>query len=436
MIARIKCQIDICQVSRQTRRFSYFKKIEGHIIAITKMEAPQSCDTFVVLPPLTKYGVVFGKNSDRPQGEIQEVVYFPATQRDGKIKCTYIEIDSEGPSQAVILSKPGWMWGAEMGANESSVVIGNEAIWTRDTNKEFDPVVKRLLGMDLVRLGLEYGKTAEDACNVIVKLLEKYGQGGPCSQNDPNFGYHNSFLIADPTCAWVLETIGKHWVAKKITGYYNISNSLSITTDFDKHSEGLLEYAKEKCLWDSEGKFDFAAAFCAGSKIGCERYDAGKELLADLTAPKCFNERAMFGLLRDGKSGICRTVSEAFPTQGSQVSTLVAQGPSIHWFTATPDPSHSVYKPFAFTPNVKVSVHTKCPENEPGAKHRLYELHEKATSDAKKSGQVLPLLCSMEKQCVQELNDLVEEIKQNPDKLSELDDLFKDAVETEVKFYR
>lgn len=50
------------------------------------MDAPQSCDTFVVLPPLTKYGVVFGKNSDRPQGEIQEVVYFPATQRDGKIK--------------------------------------------------------------------------------------------------------------------------------------------------------------------------------------------------------------------------------------------------------------------------------------------------------------------------------------------------------------
>lgn len=44
------------------------------------MEAPQSCDTFVVLPPLTANGVIFGKNSDRPQGEIQEVVYFPATE--------------------------------------------------------------------------------------------------------------------------------------------------------------------------------------------------------------------------------------------------------------------------------------------------------------------------------------------------------------------
>ena len=40
---------------------------------------PQSCDTFVVLPPGTALGcVVFGKNSDRPKGEVQEVVYVPA----------------------------------------------------------------------------------------------------------------------------------------------------------------------------------------------------------------------------------------------------------------------------------------------------------------------------------------------------------------------
>lgn len=40
---------------------------------------PQSCDTFVVLPLGTSLGcVVFGKNSDRPKGEVQEVVYVPA----------------------------------------------------------------------------------------------------------------------------------------------------------------------------------------------------------------------------------------------------------------------------------------------------------------------------------------------------------------------
>lgn len=38
-----------------------------------------SCDTFVVLPPLTKNGnVIFGKNADRPHKEAQEIIYRPA----------------------------------------------------------------------------------------------------------------------------------------------------------------------------------------------------------------------------------------------------------------------------------------------------------------------------------------------------------------------
>ena len=44
---------------------------------ITKL--PQSCDTFVVLPDSTKSGhIIFGKNSDRPQEEVQEIKYFAA----------------------------------------------------------------------------------------------------------------------------------------------------------------------------------------------------------------------------------------------------------------------------------------------------------------------------------------------------------------------
>lgn len=50
------------------------------------MKQPQSCDTFVVLPPLTQNGVVFGKNSDLLRGEVQEVVYIPATQSSTPIQ--------------------------------------------------------------------------------------------------------------------------------------------------------------------------------------------------------------------------------------------------------------------------------------------------------------------------------------------------------------
>lgn len=53
------------------------------------MSVPQSCDTFVVLPALTQHGVIFGKNSDRPKGEVQEVVYVPAGNPAGNIKVIF-----------------------------------------------------------------------------------------------------------------------------------------------------------------------------------------------------------------------------------------------------------------------------------------------------------------------------------------------------------
>lgn len=63
------------------------------------------------------------------------------------LQCTYIQIPQVERTHAIVLSKPAWMWGAEMGANDQGVCIGNEAVWTRETvNAE-----EALLGMDLVR---------------------------------------------------------------------------------------------------------------------------------------------------------------------------------------------------------------------------------------------------------------------------------------------
>ncbi|KAF7281481.1 secernin-2 [Rhynchophorus ferrugineus] len=391
------------------------------------MARPQSCDTFVVLPPFSQHGVVFGKNSDRPQGEVQEVIYVPATKATGPTKCTYIEIDPVDETKAVMLSKPNWMWGAEMGVNECGVAIGNEAVWTFDSTPEADPKVKRLLGMDLVRLGLERSSNADEALEVITTLLEKHGQGGPCSKTDEGFCYHNSFIIADTTSAWVLETSGKHWVAEKITsGYRNISNILSITTKIDKKSENIEEYAKTNNLWDGNGEFNFSEIFSGDSKPGSERYNNGNALLKKYTASNDFKEMDMFNILRDKDSGICRGTSDNCPTAASQVSVLSSTRPSVHWFTATPDPSRSVFKPFIFTNSVTISKHTICPDNE--TPHSLYTLHQNAESKG-----VQELLQTMESKCVSEVNQVISTVG---DDLTEFNELFKDCVETEVKFYR
>ncbi|XP_050307016.1 secernin-3 [Anthonomus grandis grandis] len=391
------------------------------------MEAPLPSDTFVVLPPLTDHGVVFGRNSGGPRGEIQEVIYVPSKEPSGPIQCTYMEVDPAGKTKAVILSKPNWMWGAEMGANECGVTIGNQAIQTNDNDGDSDPNVKRLLGTDLVRLGLERSSNADEALNVITNLLEKYGQGGPCSKSEGGCAYHNSFLIADSECAWVLETCGKHWAAEKITsGFRNISNLLTITTKIDKKSQGLEEYAKNKGLWDGNGEFNFSQAFSAEGKSEV-RYLAGQKLLGKFTSSNSFRETDMFKILRDKESGICRDCDDGFPTTGSQVSTLTSTRPSVHWFTATPDPSRSVFKPFIFTKNVAISKHTICPDKE--NPHTLYILYKKSESNK----GVQDLLHEMESNCVKELDQVISTVGED---LSEFDELLKDCVETEVKFYR
>ena len=160
------------------------------------------CDTLVALGNSTNDGsVIFGKNSNRPQTEVQLITYAPRTKYSNgeKVKCTFISIPQVSETATVLLSQPWWMWGAEMGVNEYGVAIGNEAVYTHEPLRNIG-----LLGMDLLRLGLERGKTAIKALKVISNLLENYHQGGGCAYNDSSWTYHNSYIIADPMEAYVL----------------------------------------------------------------------------------------------------------------------------------------------------------------------------------------------------------------------------------------
>lgn len=172
-----------------------------------------------------KYASMFAKNSDRQYDEPQVMVFIDAKQNAyGKLKTTYIEIEQVEYTHAVLISKPIWMWGAEMGVNDCGVCIGNEAISTK-TSKD-NP--NSLIGMDLVRLGLERSSSAKEALNVIIELLQKYGQGGNCGYNKKSY-YDNSFLIMDRDELYILETVGKNYAVKK-KKTATISNCLSISS--------------------------------------------------------------------------------------------------------------------------------------------------------------------------------------------------------------
>ena len=236
---------------------------------------PLSCDTMVALPDATTTGTtILGKNSDRPVFDCQPLVHHPRQEHspDASVELEYLEIPQVRQTYATTGSSPYWCWGYEEGINEYGVAIGNEAIFTKTfadsvaASKTGRPPELGLLGMDLLRLGLERGKTAHEALDVITSLVERYGQWGsgvPTMDHETG-GYDNSYIIADGKEAWILETVGTRWVGRRVTrGVAAISNQPSIRTRWDRASGDLVQYAVEKGWWprDKKSEFDFARAY-------------------------------------------------------------------------------------------------------------------------------------------------------------------------------
>jgi secernin len=206
------------------------------------MHEPLSCDTSVALGPATFDGsAIFAKNSDRPANECQPLTHAPGRRHapGATLRCQYLEIPQVAETWEVIGSRPYWLWGFEMGVNEWGVAIGNEAVFSCEPYEE----VPALIGMDLVRLGLERGRSADEALRVITALVERHGQGGSCDAATFRT-YHNSFIVADPTTAWVLETFGRRWTARRVRDRAAISNLYTIGEEWDACSPGAVERAR------------------------------------------------------------------------------------------------------------------------------------------------------------------------------------------------
>jgi secernin len=300
------------------------------------------CDTLV---SLTDDGVLFAKNSDRDPNEAQVLRWYAAAAPDAiTLRCTWSEIDQVPATYAVLLSQPWWMWGAEMGANEHGVVIGNEAVFTRGTGRERSET--GLLGMDLLRLGLERGATAQEAVEVIVDLLERHGQGGSCSHEHPRFTYDNSFIIADPNGAIVLETAGRHWATETVTGRgRSISNGLTIPGFAEKYADPVRGRVAQcatrrgRTQAFAEAADDVAAMWAALRDHG----GAGP----DLSAPP---SSAQWSPVNGALAAPCAHAAGIITTTQSTASWVAdLRDAPLHWVTGTSAPCTSIAKPVRVT---------------------------------------------------------------------------------------
>lgn len=330
------------------------------------------CDTMVAAPAVTASGaMLFAKNSDRQRNEAQLVELLPASEHaySKPVRCTYIEIPQVSRTHAVLLCRPFWIWGAEMGANEHGVVIGNEGLLARGPA----PEAEALIGMDLLRLGLERSASAAEALKVICDLLAAHGQGGDCGHLTPSF-YHNSFLIADCDEAYVLETVGREWMAEKVGRMRAISNAYSITMPISE-SSGFDALATAFRQDGAAGTYAeiIAAPNAAHISSGQQRQTRASAILAagsGLLSPhdlmralrdhdphggdtRCWRPDDLHDLSLCVHAGAADRISQ---TTGSLVS-FIARNRTVHWVTGTSAPCLSIFKP--------VLMHCPIPEHGP-----------------------------------------------------------------------
>jgi len=306
------------------------------------------CDILVATPKSTKNkSMLFAKNSDREPNEAQVVEYIPRKKhQEDYVKITYGTFPQASETYAVVLSKPWWIWGTEMGANEFGLAIGNTAVFTNQKKEE-----KGILGMDMVRLALERKKYAKDTLNFIIEIIENYGQGGSGSY-EHKFLYHNSFIIADKKEAYVLETAGIHWAAKKINRFYSISNALTLTDDWDFASDSV-ESKKSNFNFAKHFSDKLYTHFAHGRDRRNFTYKMLKMRAGEIDVSFMMeilrsHHTENFNPLHPSMKSICMHYSgKLIPSQtaSSQISDL---GLDTHWFTGESNPCFSVYKPFFF----------------------------------------------------------------------------------------
>ncbi len=314
------------------------------------------CDT---LCAPGRRGMVFAKNSDRPPGEVQIAWPFGRRASAGcTLRTQYLSIGDAG-AHATFLSCPTWLWGAEHGVNEHGVAIGNERVSTTHDAAAAKPA---LIGMDLVRLGLERARTAAEAVDVMTGLLETCGQGG-IADAAHHEAYDSSFLIADPAGAFVLETAGSDYAVAPFASGVAISNRLVLGTEWTRASAGLTPGDDFDRFRDHDEDTGYADVRLAASRRFLASADSGGVTAAATAAHLRDHGTGPWGApgldgqvqappARVGADGsgisVCMHVRGLSVTAASMIAELtpgIADGAPLRVFVAAGSPCASIYVP-------------------------------------------------------------------------------------------
>lgn len=309
------------------------------------------CDTLVYFK--NRSHSYFAKNSDRNPRE-EQLVYL-SQDPVGELRNRPYELEMERYKEpflclksvfskykhpySAFISRPNWIWGAEMGVNQHGLAIGNEAIFSKDRVPE-----DGLLGMDILRLALHNCQDATEAVAFITSLIELYGQGGDGGFKS-SLKYFNAFLIKDFTNAYIIETSAKKWVVSKVKNKAAISNTYSIEHDYTSSNLGdnginfRKEYENKIMSFFSKGvqRRDFILKQMKGQDL---------DLFNIMRLLRSHNSQ---GTIKRGMKSVC--MHSGLIIKSETTSSLIVDYQNdkfFIWFTGAPNPCVSLYRPIVF----------------------------------------------------------------------------------------
>ncbi len=324
------------------------------------------CDTLYSAPGGSQ-GSFFAKNSDRHPEEPQAICLVPSRAPAAHTASGGLSFDAADSGYSYVLSKPSWMPGGEMGVNSRGLAVGNEAVFSRFKVKK-----DGVLGMALLRATLASAGSAAEARDLICAFVETHDQGGNGAYKG-SLVYSNSFIVSDPSEAFVVETAGRRWAWKHAGKAATISNAYSIGEDaggMDSRSSLELETARGGKSWRSLVEDRFYLAFSKGdSRRSCTAATIAGDSHAGLdTMLKALRDH---GRNRsDGRDMGAPCVHEAgFPVKSTATASLVVEylaprsgsggSPAapgagkgawaIVWFSGTPYPCLSLFAPIVLS---------------------------------------------------------------------------------------
>ncbi|KAJ7345626.1 hypothetical protein JRQ81_001576 [Phrynocephalus forsythii] len=194
--------------------------------------------------------------------------------------------------------------------------------------------------------------------------------------------------------------------------------------------------------------------FPAATHTRGEKVEEAGEFVPGFSISHCpegsITAETMMAILRDKESGI--NMEGSFMTTGSMVSILPQEAhlPCIHFFTGTPDPDRSLFKPFIFVPNIIQLVKTSSPvlgpedpvkkqprfQTKPDRRHELYIKHEKAAvmqeSSKEKCDMMMQQIRKLEKERIDEMENILQKGCLDVDQAV---NLFSNCTEDEILIY-